>query len=211
MAPATPAGADEPRPPAAAQHRRTLVARPAPTYRAGLPYEKNGPRARQLGAAMLDPVEIAIFAVLGLGVAIVVAVLSRWSGRGVARVAAYALIAVAFLYVGFAFRADNPKAWVGVEMTGVAIFGSLAMMGTIGSPWFVVAGLALHPAWAIVFHYVGTGSDFTPPPVAVATAAFDAALALWTAYSVYSARREKASAGELEPAIARAKNKGRAR
>jgi hypothetical protein len=165
-----------------------------------------------MGAHMLDPVEIAIFAALGLGFAIGVAALSRWSKQAPVRVAAYALIAVAFLFVGVALRAENAKAWLPIEMTGVALFGSLGMMGLIGSPWFVVAGLALHPAWAIAFHYIGTGSEFTPGPFAVATAAFDAALALWTAYCVYAAGKQGSSQAPSPAAVAApAKSKGRAK
>jgi hypothetical protein len=166
-----------------------------------------------MGAAMLDPVETAIFAALGAAFALGVAILSRWSQQGIARVAAYALIAVAFLFVGVSLRAENARAWLPIELTGVAVFGSLGMMSVIGSPWFVVAGLALHPVWAIAFHYVGTGSDFTPAPFAVAAAAFDGALAIFTAALLFLEKRKSAASGALEPApaAARAKTRGRSK
>jgi hypothetical protein len=131
---------------------------------------------------MYDVPEILIFAGLGLLFAAGVAILARWSRKGAPRVAAYALIAVSFLYVGFALRSDNPGVWIGVEMTGVAIFGTLALLAIMGSPWFVVIGLAAQALWAIEFHYIGTGSAFTPGPVALANAGFDAALALYVAF-----------------------------
>jgi len=134
---------------------------------------------------MYDDAEILIFVSLGLLFAAGVAILARWSRKGAPRVAAYALIAVSFLYVGFALRSDNPGVWIGVEMTGVAIFGSLALLAIMGSPWFVVAGLAAQAVWAIELHYVGTGSAFTPGPVALANAGFDAALALYVVYVVW--------------------------
>jgi len=88
-------------------------------------------------------------------------------------------------------------------MTGVALFGSAAGLSLIGSPWFVVAGLALHPLWAIVFHYVGSGSAFTPAPLALATAGFDGALALLAVAAIVL--------GKPAPAAAPAKKQGRDR
>lgn len=134
---------------------------------------------------MYDTAELLIFVSLGLLFAAGVAILARWSQKGAPRVAAYALIAVSFLYVGFALRADNPGVWIGVEMTGVAIFGTLALLTIMGSPWFVVAGLAAQALWVIEFHFVGTGSAFTPGPFALANVGFDAALALYLVYVVW--------------------------
>lgn len=134
---------------------------------------------------MYDVVEIALFTSLGVLFAAGVAILARWSNKGAPRIAAYALIAVSFLYVGFALRSDNPNVWVAVEMTGVAIFGSLALLSIMGWPWFVVAGLAAQPLWAVEFHYVGTGSTFTPGPFALANAGFSGALALYVAFVVW--------------------------
>ena len=122
---------------------------------------------------MLDPIEIGIFTALGVAFAAGLLFLALWGKQNPLRVSAYALIAVAFLYVGFAFRSLDPNSWVAVEMTGVAIFGSLAYMSIIFSPWFLVVGLALHPLWAIVFHYNGSGAAFTPGPFALANAGFD--------------------------------------
>ena len=141
---------------------------------------------------MLDTTEIAIFAAVGLVFALGLVALCRWSGAPAQRVAAYALIALSFLYVGFAFRAEEPGAWVGFEMTGVAVFGTLAGMSIIGSPWWVVAGFALHPLYAIYFHYVGAASQFAPAPFVIANAAFDVATALFVAYAALRGARDKA-------------------
>jgi hypothetical protein len=140
---------------------------------------------------MYDTSEIVIFTALGLVFAVGVAILGRWSKQDPIRVCAYALIASAFLFVGLALRSDNPGAWLGIELTGVAIFGSLALLSIVASPWFVFVGLALHPLWSIVFHFVGTGSAFTPGPFALAVAGFDGALALYALYCLITDMRSK--------------------
>jgi len=149
---------------------------------------------------MLDITEIAIFAAVGVVFALGLLAFCRWSGAAVARIAAYALIALSFLYVGFAFRADEPGPWVGVEMTGVAVFGSLAGMSIIGSPWWVAAGFALHPFYAIYFHYIGAASQFAPAPFVIANAGFDVAIALSVAYAALRGARKKAPAAEAPAA-----------
>ncbi|MGA8171832.1 MAG: PTS sugar transporter subunit IIA [Methylocystis sp.] len=140
---------------------------------------------------MLDTTEIGIFTALGVAFAAGLLFLALWGKRNPLRVCAYALIAVSFLYVGFALRSNDPNSWVAVEMTGVAVFGSLAYMSIIFSPWFLLVGLALHPLWAIVFHYSGSGSVFTPPPFALANAGFDVALALYAGYAILRQRGDK--------------------
>lgn len=143
--------------------------------------------------AMLDTTEILIFAGVGLVFALGLLAFCRWSGAAVQRIAAYALIALCFLYVGFAFRAEESGPWVGVEMTGVAVFGTLAGMSIIGSPWWVVVGFALHPLYAIYFHYIGAASQFAPAPFVVANAAFDVAMALFVAYAALRGGRKNAT------------------
>ncbi len=148
---------------------------------------------------MLDPIEIAIFAALGVAFALGVVALTRWSGQNPIRICAYALIVVSFLYVGLGLRSDNPNGWVAVEMTGVAVFGSAAWLGVLTSPWITVLALALHPFWAIVFHYVGTGSAFTPAPFAIANSGFDIALALYAAYSILRGDAGRKTVAAPEP------------
>lgn len=139
---------------------------------------------------MLDTMEIALFAGLGLLFAVGLIFLARWSNSKPARLAAYALIAVSFFYVGFAIRSEEPATWIGFEMTGVALFGTLAGMSIVGSPWFVVVGFLLHPVWALYIHYTGAGSEFAPAPFVIANSAFDAATALFVAYAAFRARGE---------------------
>lgn len=137
---------------------------------------------------MEDASSILIPAAVGalLGAAFVF--LARWSERypqaGSRRALAYGLIATAALYVGLAFASDDPKAWFGVEMTGFAIFGSFALLGLIGSPWWLAVGFALHPFWHLQFHYLGTGSVFTPAWFTLGLTGFDLVAAAYLVYAI---------------------------
>jgi hypothetical protein len=136
----------------------------------------------------LDTMEIALFLGLGAVFAAGLLVLSRWSNARPALLAAYALVAVSFLYVGFATSAEESGTWIGFEMTGVALYGTLAGLSLIVSPWFVVAGLALHPIWGLYIHYYGAGRDFAPGPFVWATAGFDVAAAAVVAFLIVTAK-----------------------
>jgi hypothetical protein len=103
---------------------------------------------------------------------------------GARRVLAYALIASAALYVGLAFASDNVNAWLGIEMTGLAVFGSLGALGIVGSPWWLAAGLVLHPFWHLQFHYLGTGSVFAPEWFTLGLTGFDAIGAAYVVASI---------------------------
>lgn len=155
---------------------------------------------------MLDATEIAIFAALGLSFAAGLIALVVWAGRNVLRFAAYALIAACFVYVGFAFGSEQANSWVGVEMTGVAVFGSLAAATLLGgSPWLLAVGLALHSVWAVAVHYFGVASAFAPRPFAIANAAFDAALALYVIYAILRPGAEPAAKTPVKIGKGRAK------
>lgn len=142
----------------------------------------------------LDTMEIALFLGLGAVFAAGLLILSRWSNTRPALLAAYALVAVCFLYVGFATSAEESGTWIGFEMTGVALYGTLAGLSLVVSPWFVVAGLALHPIWGLYIHYYGAGRDFAPGPFVWATAGFDIAAAAVVAYLILTAKDPASSA-----------------
>jgi hypothetical protein len=168
---------------------------------------------------MQDASQIAIFLGLGalLGAAFVF--FARWSARwpqlGARRVLAYALIATAALYIGFALRAsDNLGAWIGIEMTGVAIYGSFALLSLVGSAWWLAIGWLVHPFWDIQFHYIGTGSEFTPEWYALACAGFDVAVAAYVAYGISSksdpSLQRPVRASAPEPRLTRAERRAAA-
>ncbi|PWB84331.1 MAG: hypothetical protein C3F11_01895 [Methylocystaceae bacterium] len=161
---------------------------------------------------MEDASQIAIFVAVGALVGAAFVFLARWSARwpqfGARRALAYALIATAALYVGLAFRSDRIGAWLGIELTGFAVYASFALLGIVGSPWWLVAGFALHPFWHLQFHYVGTGSAFTPEWFTLGLTGFDVIAAAYVAYAILrdadpSLRRRQPAAPE-EPKLSRA-------
>lgn len=149
---------------------------------------------------MLDTTEIAIFAILGVIFAAGVIALVGWSKMNGARVAAYALIAVAFFYVGFAFRAEKPEIWVGFEMTAVAVFASLAFFSMMGRSWILFVGFVAHAAYAWHIHYVGAGQDFAPQTFVLTTIAFDVTMALYVLYLTWREMLAAKNAPAPEPA-----------
>ena len=66
-------------------------------------------------------------------------------------------------------------------MAQVIVFGTLALLGLRGSPYWIAAGWALHPFWDVVLHYIGPGQSFTPWTYAIACITFDWLVALYIA------------------------------
>ncbi|MFY9658954.1 MAG: PTS sugar transporter subunit IIA [Methylocystis sp.] len=133
---------------------------------------------------MLSPLEIALFAAVGLTFAAGLIVVARWGGRNLAPLAGYALLAACFIYVGLSLGSENPNSWSAVEMTAVAVFGTLIFLARLTSPWILVGALLLHPAWLIYVHYIGTAALFTPAPLVLANVGFDISLALYLAFLI---------------------------
>ena len=104
--------------------------------------------------------------------------LSRFVGDHVGRsVLAIFLIMAAGAYQGFAIMASNllgaGPIWAPVELVGGVVFGTMALLGLRGSPWWLAAGWAAHPIWDIVLHYFGPGGSFAPESYAIACLSFD--------------------------------------
>jgi hypothetical protein len=87
------------------------------------------------------------------------------------------LFIAAGAYFGFATLGrdivDTSPIWMLVEIAQVIVFGTLALLGLRGSPYWIAAGWALHPFWDVVVHYIGPGSAFTPWTYAIACISFD--------------------------------------
>jgi hypothetical protein len=66
-----------------------------------------------------------------------------------------------------------------VELAQVIVFGTLALLGLRGSPYWIAAGWALHPFWDVVLHYIGPGNAFTPWTYAIACISFDWLVAIY--------------------------------
>jgi hypothetical protein len=74
--------------------------------------------------------------------------------------------------------------WTLVELLQVVVFGTMALLGLRGSPFWLALGLrgspfwlaagwALHPFWDFLLHYTGPGEGFTPWTYAIACISFD--------------------------------------
>jgi hypothetical protein len=101
------------------------------------------------------------------------------------------LFAAAGAYFGFAIGAGAGPIWTLVELVQVVIFGSMALHGLRGYPYWLAAGWALHPVWDIGLHYIGPGHSFAPITYAIACISFDLVVAAYIAiaYGLIGARR----------------------
>ena len=93
------------------------------------------------------------------------------------------LFIAAGLYIVFALRAGEGILWIVGEVVGVAIFGGMALLGLRGSPWWIVAGWALHPLWEVGLHSRGPGRSFAPESYTIACLSFDLLVAAYIAIS----------------------------
>jgi hypothetical protein len=82
------------------------------------------------------------------------------------------LIVAALVYVFFVQSVEGPF-WLLIELTGVAIFGTMGVIGLRRSPWWLVAGWALHPLWDIALHFFGPGHTFAPTSYTIPCLSFD--------------------------------------
>jgi hypothetical protein len=91
------------------------------------------------------------------------------------------LFAAAGAYFGFAVGAGAGLIWTLVELAQVIIFGTMALLGVRGSPYWIAAGWALHPLWDVGLHYIGSGRSFAPMTYAIACISFDLVVAAYIA------------------------------
>ncbi len=88
------------------------------------------------------------------------------------------LVIAALIYVGFALFGPAPSPWLFIEIIGVVIFAAFAWLGINRAAFWLAAGWAIHIAWDVGLHQIGTGQVFTPawyPPLCIG---FDTAVAL---------------------------------
>jgi hypothetical protein len=69
--------------------------------------------------------------------------------------------------------------WALVELLQVVVFGTMALLGLRGSPYWLAPGWALHPFWDFLLHYTGPGEAFTPWTYAIACISFDWLVAIY--------------------------------
>ena len=91
------------------------------------------------------------------------------------------LFVAAGAYFGFALLAAPGPIWLLAELVQVIVFGTMALLGLRGSPWWLVAGWALHPLWDVVLHYLGPGHSFAPITYTIPCLSFDLLVAAYIA------------------------------
>ncbi len=135
-------------------------------------------------------------AIQALALVAVAFLLSRFTRDIVGRsLLAVFLFVAAALYIVFAVRAVEDAYWVVGELVGVAVYGTMALRGLRGSPWWLAAGWALHPLWDVGLHYFGPGGSFAPVGYTITCVSFDLLVAAYiaVAYGIRPlARREPA-------------------
>lgn len=115
-----------------------------------------------------------LWLLLGLALAApYLAVGRRKTGRAARVWWAVGLVAVALVYVGFAAAAGEG---LGLEVLGVAVFGTFAAMGVRGARGWLAAGWLLHPLWDLGLH--GDGG-VAPLWYVWACLSFDVAVGGW--------------------------------
>jgi hypothetical protein len=90
----------------------------------------------------------------------------------------------ALVYVHFAVRARASPAWLVAELSGVALYGGMALRGRRGSAWRIVAGWTLHPVWDVALHYFGPGRALAPAWYVTRSLIWDLVVAAVVAYRV---------------------------
>ena len=94
------------------------------------------------------------------------------------------LVVAALAYIVFAWMAGESPAWLALEVLGVAVYGTMAVLGVRGSPWWLVAGWTLHPVWDVALHYAGPGGSFAPTWWTVPCLSWDLVTAAYIAYMI---------------------------
>ena len=119
---------------------------------------------------------IWLFAGLVLGACFIA--LARTFGER--RIFAVGLIVAALIYLGFAVFGHADPRWIGTEVLGVALYGTVAWLGLRHTAWWLVVGWAAHPIWDIALHLVGS-STYAPSWYAILCISFDVLVALYIA------------------------------
>ena len=87
-------------------------------------------------------------------------------------------------YVFFVIRSGAGPFWLVVELVGVAVLGGMGLLGLRGSPWWLVAGWALHsPLWDGLLHFFGPGRPFAPINYMVGCFSFDLVVAVYVVFA----------------------------
>jgi hypothetical protein len=121
-------------------------------------------------------------AILAVPLIVIAFLLSRFTRDIVRRsLLVIFLFVAAGAYFGFALLAATGPMWLLARLVQVIVFGTMALLGLRGSPWWLVAGWALHPLWDVVLHYLGPGRSFAPITYTIPCLSFDLLVAAYIA------------------------------
>ncbi|HKJ25370.1 MAG TPA: hypothetical protein VKB65_11145, partial [Myxococcota bacterium] len=111
--------------------------------------------------------DAALGAVLGAGFV----ALARRAGRAELAWIAAGLLVAAAIYPLLGLAAHGARE-LRVELFGVALFGGLAGLGLVLTPWLLAAGWLLHAAWDLLLPWVAD-TGYVPPWYGAACLGFD--------------------------------------
>lgn len=97
-----------------------------------------------------------------------------------------ALVIAASIYVIFSFLSNNIN-WVFIELSGVILFGVIALLGVKFSPWFLAIGWFVHPVWDLLIDN-HTSSIFVPYWYPTICIGYDLTIALYIAWKCSTSR-----------------------
>ena len=123
----------------------------------------------------------------------------RWTRHILAAV----LVVAALAYVVFAWNAGESPRWLLLELSGVAVYGGMAVRGVRGSAWWLVAGWTLHPLWDAALHYFGPGGGFAPTWWTVPCISWDLVTAAWVAFRIVRPSPRSAATADMAGAVVR--------
>lgn len=96
---------------------------------------------------MLTPI------VLGAGLGGLFVLVARKQSRGIEiQMLALGLVVAAGIYIVLAVMGGADAGWLGLEATGVGVFGLLAWLGVRASPLWLALGWVAHVAWDVGLH-----------------------------------------------------------
>lgn len=155
------------------------------------------PLAAHLGKDFMTPsqlvVRVLVEGAIGALLLVVIAfLLSRFTREIVGRALLVILLfTAAGAYFGFVIMAGVGPIWLLVELVHIVIFGTMALLGLRGSPYWLAVGWALHPVWDIGLHFIGPGRSFAPFTYAIACVSFDLVVAVYIVivYGLIGVRR----------------------
>jgi hypothetical protein len=108
---------------------------------------------------VIATLSVAAGLLLALGV---VCITRKMRHAAASRILAVALVVAAFIYVAFAVGGGADARWIGIEMLGVAVYGSAAWLGFVRWPAILALGWAAHIFWDLALHLSGAGAAYTP-------------------------------------------------